>query len=439
MRPIIFQMSRGADSWSGVPGLRVDRRFLLMGVVAITLMSHRLEATTFRVDSSSLTVPGILGDDWRAVQHRKIWTKSDGKTLKGDPRFVRFLARDYKFTYSDAGLRLKTTWFASGKCVSTDESVKSLSGSKKRSIELAFGSLRELSLRVKETPDVSEDRVVIWAHFKSTHDVSLPVEALAGDDLRSLAPFAELARQAFETRMSRIAKCKSGEDVDKSRESTRSGGRRMRPSKSPSKSGSSMRSTPPRRTGGLIAGALPQSGTRPDRPDRRVDEQSKKQEWAILVSKFAAKPGSLVFAPVSQFTRCVLAYTEAEALAAMRAAYRPQSAAGSGPRYSYTVSSAGAGSCEKSGGSGNEDSTDSGSAGGAGTGETSGSGSTEGDGTSGSLQPFADPLSIDSDDVSDSSSGGEIDDFDLEAIPSSEDDESEMLDSEIEPAEVSSE
>jgi hypothetical protein len=121
MHPIIFQMSRAADLSNGLPGLRVAQQVMLLGVVAITLISQRLEAATFRVDDSSLTVPGILGDDWRAVQHRKSWTKSDGKAMGGEPRFLRFLARDYEFTHSDAGLRLKTTWFAFSKCVSTDE------------------------------------------------------------------------------------------------------------------------------------------------------------------------------------------------------------------------------------------------------------------------------------------------------------------------------
>ncbi|MGZ0170067.1 MAG: hypothetical protein ACKVHE_10960, partial [Planctomycetales bacterium] len=278
-----------------------------------------------------------------------------------------------------------------------------------------------------------ETRVVIWAHFKSKHDFSLPLKALAADDSRTLAPFADLAKQAFETRMSCTAKCKESENLEESRESTRSGGRRMRQSKS----GSSMKSAFPRPTGSLIAGALPQPGTRPERPDRRVDEKSKKQEWAILISKFAAKPGSLVFEPAGQFTRCVRTYTEAEALAAMRATYRPQAAAGSGPRFSYTVSSAGGGGCGQSDGGGSESSSDSGSTESSGTGETFDGGSTEGSGTTGSLEPFADPLSIDSAD--ELSSGSEIDDFDFEAIPSSEDGDNEMFEGEIESAEVSSE
>lgn len=431
MHPIIIQNRRAAGPTSGLSCLRTSRQLLLLSFVAITLIGQRSEAATFRVDDMSLTVPGILGDNWRAVQHRKNWTKSDGKTLGGDPRFVRFLARDYKFTHTDAGLRLKTTWFVSGKCVSTDELVKSLSSSKKRLVELEFGSLRELSLRLEETPDVPETRVVIWAHFRSTHDFSLPLEALAADVSRTLSAFADLAKQAFETRMSRTAKCKETEDLDKSRESTRSGGRRMQPSKSQAK--------PPRPIGGLTIGALPQPGTRPERPDRRVDDRGKKQEWAILISKFAAKPGSLVFEPAGQFTRCVLAYTEAQALAAMTAAYRPQAAGGSRPRFSYTVSSAGGGGCGQSSGGGSETSSDSGNAGSSGASETFAGGSNEGSGVGGSLEPFADPLNSGSDYGGESNSGGEIDDFDLEAIPTSEDFDTEMVESEIEPAEVSSE
>ena len=200
-----------------------------------------------------------------------------------------------------------------------------------------------------------------------------------------------------------------------------------------------MKSSPPRPTGGLTTGALPQPGTRPERPDRRVDDQGQKQEWAILISKFAAKPGSLVFEPAGQFTRCVFAYTEAEAFSAMMAVYRPQATAANGPRFSYTVSSAGGGGCGQSGGGGSEASSDTGNAGSSGGGGAFDGGSTEGSGAAGPLEPFADPLDIDFNYEDEFSGESEIDEFDLEAIPTSVDYDTEPLENEFEPAEVSAE
>lgn len=390
-------------------------------VIGLILLGGQVRAATFKVDDTSLTVPGILGDDWRSVQHRKTWTKADGKSLGDDSRFVRFLARDYSFQSSDSGLRMKTSWFVHGKCISTNERVSSLSSPKRRSIESAVGSLREMGLRLKEAPDDAESRIVIWAQFKSSHDISVPLESLSGDDLRTLSPFAELARQAFETRLSRTAQCKDSETIEKSRDSARSSGRRMRPSKSQSKKTLPKRSAP-RPTGRLVAGAVPSAGKAAERPDRRVDERSRKQEWAILIEKFVAKPGSLVFEPASQFTRCILAYTEAEALAAATAAYRSRSGKGNGQRVSYTVFFGGGECGESSGGSGGESSADSESFDSSTDSGPAGEDFTGGNEEDDSLEPTADPLDIDSEYGGESGGGeGEFDEYDFESIPASED------------------
>ena len=177
------------------PGMAVNmRRFwrpmrpfsLIVCLLVLVVFEHRTDvanAASFRVDDATLTVPALLGDDWRAVTHRKTWTRATGDAIPGDPRFVRFRAREYSFQLSGAGLRLKTTWFAAGKCVSTDEAVRRLRGSKRAAIETAFGSLDDMNRRLqKKTSDGTEGRIVIWAQFRSKPDESLPIDALAAED-----------------------------------------------------------------------------------------------------------------------------------------------------------------------------------------------------------------------------------------------------------------
>lgn len=413
---------------------------ILTFMAAVVVGAGQSEAATFRVDDTRMTVPSILADDWGAVQHRETWKRSDGTAVGSEAKFVRFLARDYRFTADEEGFRLRTMWFAAGKCVSTNESVSSLTAAKRKSLESAFGSLNEMRARLAETPEVPQVRVVIWAHFKSTHEVSLPLETLASDDSKTLEPFAELARQAFDTRVSRNAKCKEVSNTASTRESARSGGRRMQPSRSQSKSGKSSTRSAPRPTGGLVVGELPQPGVSPERPDRRVDERGRKQEWPILISRFVANPGSLVFEPAGQFTRCVFAYSEAEALVAMRAAYRPQAASGSGRRTSYTVSATGGSGCGQSSADGGEGSASSDS-------ESSGSLEPVGGGPSAptgeeggeALQPYVDPLEIDSSFGGEGDSSSEIGEFDFESIPTSDDYEGELIESEVEAIEPSTE
>lgn len=409
---------------------------ILAFMAAATVGTGQSEAATFRVDDTRLTVPSILADDWRAVQHRKIWKRSGGTAVGSEAKFVRFLARDYRFTADEEGFRLRTMWFVAGKCVSTNESVSSLTAAKRKSLESAFGSLNEMRARLAETPEVPQVRVVIWAHFKSTHEVSLPLETLASEDSRTLEPFAELARQAFDTRVSRNAKCKEVSSPASTRESARSGGRRMQPSRSQSRSSTSPTRSAPRPTGGLVVGELPQPGVSPERPDRRVDERSRKQEWPILISRFVANPGSLVFEPAGQFTRCVFAYSEAEALAAMREAYRPQAASGKGRRTSYTVSATGSSGCGQSSSSnaGDASSSDNESSGNSesASGELSAAGEEGGE----AFQPYADSLDIDSSFGDEAGSGSsEIDELDFESIPSSDDYEGELIESEVEATE----
>jgi hypothetical protein len=271
------------------------RMALLAFVTAAAMAAGQTEAATFRVDDTRMTVPSILADDWRAIQHQKTWTRSDGKAVGGEAKFIRFLARDYSFTAEKGGIRLRTMWFASGKCVSADESVASLTTAKRKSLESVFGSMNEMRLRLTEAPEVPQVRVVIWAHFKATHEIALPLDGLVTDDSKTLEPFAELARQAFDTRVSRTEKCKEGGAPASTRESARSGGRRMKPSKSQSSSRSSATRNARRPTGGVVAGELPRQGANPARPDRRVDEQGRKQEWPILISQFVSGSGSLVF------------------------------------------------------------------------------------------------------------------------------------------------
>ena len=409
----------------------VTRVVFLCGLLVFSMFGLHIETAcgaTFRVDDTSMTVPAILNGDWRAVKVRKMWAKADGKEVGAEPRFSRFLARDYSFTVSGPAMRIKTTWFAGGKCVSTDEPVSALTSSKKMAIESAIGSLNEMHHRLHENPEASESRVVIWAHFKLKHDVTVPVEALAAEDAATLAPFADLAKQSFETRLFGNVKCKESEEPQDAREAAQRGGRRMQPSKSQSGTRlSSARTAPPRSTGGLVAGALPQAGSTPVRPDRRMEDHSaEKQKWPILISQFVARAGSLVFEPAGSFTRCVTARSEPEAIALMRATYRPQVSSGNGKRTSYTITG-GAGGCgQSSGGGGSPESTESGIPGSNGAGESEPSVAPGGIDT---FVPFPDPLEVDPS-YYDDESPGEFDEYDLEAIPTSEESAGEMVEGE---------
>ncbi len=144
---------RNSRQFQQVARVRVT---ILTFMVVASMIVERSEAATFRVDDTRMTVPSILADDWRAIQHRKTWTRSDGKAIGGEAKFVRFLARDYSFTADEEGFRLKTMWFAAGKCVSTNESVSSLTAAKRKSLEFAFGSLNEMRARLEETPEVPQ-------------------------------------------------------------------------------------------------------------------------------------------------------------------------------------------------------------------------------------------------------------------------------------------
>lgn len=409
-----------ANVLNAPPATRVA---MLGGLFLISLSGLHVEracGATFRVDDSSLTVPPILSDDWRAVKLQKTWSKADSGEIDGEPRFSRFLARDYAFSISGPALRIKTTWFAAGKCVSTDEAVSTLTRSKRMAIESAVGSLDEMHHRLHEDPDSSENRTIIWAHFKSDREVVVPVQTLAAEDAATLAPFAELAKQSFDARLFKNTKCKESEDSEETRETARSGGRRMRSSKSRSGAFSlSNGTTPPRPTGGLVVGELPQAGTAPERPDRRVEENSsEKQQWGILISMFVAKAGSLVFEPAGSFTRCVTARTEAEAIAMMRATYRAQVSSGNGKRTSYTVTGGGGG-CGQSGNGGSGGSVDPSDSVSPQSNIPSQGAPSANPSDIDSFEPYPDPLEVEPlyDDVDDM---GEFDDYDLEAIPASE-------------------
>jgi hypothetical protein len=402
------------------PGMAVNmRRFwrpmrpfsLIVCLLVLVVFEHRTDvanAASFRVDDATLTVPALLGDDWRAVTHRKTWTRATGDAIPGDPRFVRFRAREYSFQLSGAGLRLKTTWFAARKCVSTDEAVSRLRGSKRAAIETAFGSLDDMNRRLqKKTSDGTEGRIVIWAQFRSKPDESLPIDALAAEDQEILSPFAELAKQSFEARIFNSSNCSENEDPKEARNAARSGGRRM----SSSRSGSKSRSKPARGRplpGGVIPGAiLQEAGSSYTGDGQRIvrdrDASTDKQRFGFLLSKYVAEPGSLTFNVVGRFTRCVRARNQAEALAAMRAKYPRIVAAVRGRRTSYTVVVSPAAVCQ--------DAEHNRTAGEYVPGNFNKSGEKD------TLTPSPDPLNGDS--SSDGGGGSEgLDDLDLKSIPS---------------------
>lgn len=413
-------------------------------MLAVCLHSRGVtSAAILRVDDSSLTVPAILNDAWRAVKAHREWSLAEGKVISGEPRFSRFLARDYQFTLDEdaKAMSLRTTWFVGGKCVSTVEAVSGLSNARRTALEAAFGSLNDIYRTLQgQSADGSTGHVVIWASFKAKPDMSVPVETLAADDQARLAPFVDLARQTFEARLFNDADCTNSNDLNKARDWIRSGGRRMPTfgsGLSPTSSGrrattirssrsrySSSRGTShPERTtfGGGFGNA---SGTSSGNQRRQGDDsdsdsqKGNKQRWGFVISKYVAEPGSLVFSLAGQFTRCVRADSEAAAFASMKATYRPVISVGGGKRVSFTVAKSESSVCEDSDGTsfdtqyvpGNfetppaDDLTD-------GAGELT----SDGDGGE-AMTPFPDPLDVDFA-ADDSMTSGNLEDVDLLSVP----------------------
>lgn len=406
-----------------------------LGMISLAAFgTEEVSGATFRVDDSTLTVPAIHNDNWRALKVRKTWTRADGEEIPDDPRFVRFLARDYEFSLSSGALRMKTTWFAARKCVSTDELVSSLGSAKRKAIEEAFGPLNEMNRRLQgATADGVEGRVVIWAHFRAKSDVSLPIGGLASDDQEVLAPFADLAKQSFETRLFDAASsCKESKVPRAARSAARSGGRRM-PSSSRSKPSSVGRRPLP--TGGVVRGETPQ-GSSPAatgivRDEDEVD--TRKQKWGFTISMYMAKPGSLSFRYAGQFSRCIEAGSQAGAMAVLRSMYRSTIAAGTGKRVSYIVQAGHSTACQQSGGGGGSTALPSNfeerpklddllvdGATGAGGGVATA--------VEGGLSPFPDPLSFDPA-ATVTGEFPELDDFDFESIPVIDDFAGDLADS----------
>lgn len=420
----------------------VRRVGLLVSLLALSLFEHQTEvanAASFRVDDATLTVPALLTDDWRAVKARSSWTRATGDAIPGDPKFVRFLAREYSFQLSAGSLRLKTTWFAARKCVSTDEAVRSLRGSKRAAIETAFGSLDDMNRRLQgKTSDGTEGRIVIWAQFRSKPDKSLPIDALSVEDQEILSPFAELAKQSFDTRIFNSSNCSKNEDPSEARKAARSGGRRMPASRSGTRSGSRMKSSKgaPLPTGTMTSGGIPQgmgsslSGTGRGLRDGGENSRADKQLWGFLISQYVSEPGSLTFNLVGRFTRCIRARAQNEALAGMRARYRPVVAAAGGRRTSYTVVVTDTAGCQDTqhnqtageyvpGNFNNPGGNDSNETGGTG-GEAGGTGGTGLPDGNDPLVPSPDPLNGDPSSGGDSGGMERLDDFDLESIPASD-------------------
>lgn len=310
-------------------------------------------AAVLRVDDSSLTVPAILNDEWRELKAHRTWSLADGNEIAGEPRFSRFLARDYQFrlNQNSNSMQLRTTWFAGGKCVSTSESVSGLSNARRTALEAAFGSLNDINRRLQgQSADGSTGQVVIWASFKAKPDISIPVETLSPEDLARLTPFIDLARQSFETRLFNNPDCRESGNLQSARDSVMSGGRRMNSTTAKQRVTSS-RGTP-RPSGTMLAGSLPRRDDSRSRNSRAGDSQSDSdqgdgQRWGFVISKYVAQPGSLVFNLAGQFTRCVRAENEAAALAAMKAVYRPVIAAGGGKRVSYTIAASESSVCQE--------------------------------------------------------------------------------------------
>lgn len=397
-------------------------------ILALCVQSKGVtSAAVLRVDDSSLTVPAVLNNEWRAVKAHREWSLAEGKIISGEPRFSRFLARDYQFTLNESSnaMSLRTTWFAGGKCVSTNEAVSGLTNARRIALEAAFGSLNGIHRTLQgQSTDGSTGHVVIWASFRAKPDMSVPVETLVAEDQARLAPFIDLARQTFEARLFNDADCTNSNNLQKARDSVRSGGRRMATSRSSQSRVSSSRGTP-RPDGRMVAGTLPHrtrtsSGNQQRQDDNNdSDTQNRnKQRWGFVISKYVAEPGSLVFNLAGQFTRCVRADSEAVAMASMKATYRPVISVGGGKRVSFTVAKSESSVCEDSDGDsldtqyvpGNfeapaaDDLPD-------GEGELM----TDGDGGD-AITPIPDPLDVDFA-AGDSMASGNVEDIDLLSIP----------------------
>lgn len=389
-----------------------------------------IEAASLRVDDTTLVVPSVFSSDWQEIRQRTAWTKASGESVGKSARFSRFLAREYEVSSSSAGLRVKTSWFAKGSCLSTNQNVSELSQTKRTALETSLkSSLQEVQQRLESAGSVGSERVIsIWAQFRSEPTASIPIEGLSTDDQELLEPFVSLAQESFESRLFANSSCSEGDDPASAREAVRSDGRRMESNRPATQSGMGRRMPQRSRSSsefGPTGEAGPSENPTTEQDDNEESNEAKKEKLAFLISKYEARAGSLTFEFAGDFVRCIRARNPRSALAQIRAAYRNVVSAGNGKRVAYHVVEIPSSECND-----NEfDTLDS-------TPSLPGNfnpppedRSTEGaSGSDGAVdtepfEPFPDPLDTNTDSGRDGFGDFDLDPLDLESIPTPEFDE----------------
>lgn len=313
-------------------------------VLAAGIVSSASAADSFRIDSSTLSVPNDLSDDWSRVKRKGLWSRSNGINLTEDGKFVRFLGRHYVFDYgqtdatttntsSSYKFTAKATWFVAGDCVTMVQDLDNIIGSKREALETGLGeSLNEIQDSLRSGTVFAKTSTVLWAQFKrkSGQLVSWPVVGLAPKDKELLTPLAEIARDHFENVLLPTADCVEVDNPRSQRELTKTGGRRMAPSSS------QLENTQLQNSEDFSPPAGPTNG-RSERPSKPTKARKR---FAISITQFRAAPGTFSFTVYKSFIRCIHAESKEEARQIALTLYQSKSivAPPNKPRFSYKVS-----------------------------------------------------------------------------------------------------
>ena len=344
MRPLRSKLRRLALTCLRMKTTLPQLGTVFVAVLAAGLLPGVSAADSFRIDSTTLSVPGNLSDDWNHVKRRGLWSRSNGIGLTEDGKFVRFLGRHYVFDYGHGDatkpntslsytFTAKATWFVAGDCVTMDQDLRKVIGSKREALETGLGeSLNEIEDSLRSGTALAKTTTVVWAQFKRKSGtlVSWPVVGLAPEDKELLLPLAELARDHFENVLLPSADCVAVANPRSQRELTKTGGRRMAPSSSQLENTQSQNS----------ADFSPTAGRTNGRSERPSKPTKARKRFAISVTQFRAAPGTFSFTAFKSFIRCIHAESKEEARQIALTLYQSKSivAPPNRPRFSYKVS-----------------------------------------------------------------------------------------------------
>ena len=403
---------------------------IFVAVLAAGIPSSASAAGSFRIDSSTLSVPRDLSDEWSRVRGRGLWSRSNGINLTEDGQFVRFLGRHYVFgndkvtnpqgsiSPTSSFFTSQATWFVGGKCVTVTQDLSKVIGSKREALEVGLGqSLEAIDNSLSFGIVVPETTTVVWAQFKTKSGrlVAWPVKGLTADDRILLRPFADMALDLFENVLLPNAECIRIDDPQ--RDLVESGGRRMPASDSQLVTADQLERSDQLESSDQFSSPTIGTKERPvrtARPTKSKNPSRPKESFGVLVTQYEAAPGSLSFNAVGSFVKCISAASKQQALAVVRKRYRSKAVSPTERRVSYKVASADSDGCLSGQSSLTEGPDESGSdlvesSSSADSGQLS-----ESDMQPEEILPFSDPISSTEDETDGPS---EFDIADLEAFP----------------------